>query len=485
MTETIGSLFKQSGGDMKKKNYMGLAVMLAAGMTLTACSVDEDSTSERNLASDESSSMEETLSDQSDSSETTDTVADETTGDYSMCTDVSAEEVEEFAADAKQALLDGDWTTVADMTYCPIDIAGTTYDYNEDLANADITLTDDFKSALEKETCRNMFVNSDGIMLGNGQVWINELLNDDGTSMGLKITAINDGTQSAEAEEGDSVSDISAEDVAMSKHCYDGILNALDSGDGDDSPVLLGDIDEYGCMQDHYFMLADLNGDDLDELIVNQSAGKELGDYFAFAYASDSKEAYCMSEKENGYANAPQVWSDNADKAVLYGYDTCEALEKDYSIMLANNMYNLAAGEDTVDLAAEFIQTSLKDGDCKSFTEKCGDGISFEPVTDDAEVEYTGSVDGKQIMSCSMIEGGFVDYTSAVDGVSFLGMQIGDSYDDVVSQVEALGFTPEAGDTNGRYFYNGTAYDSFCVCIEEENGKVTDLDVCTYYKYAN
>ena len=128
---------------MKKKNYMGLAVMLAAGMMLTACSGDEDSTSERNLASDESSSMEETLSDQSDSSETTDTVADETTGDYSMCTDVSAEEVEEFAADAKQALLDGDWTTVADMTYCPIDIAGTTYDYNEDLANADITLTDD------------------------------------------------------------------------------------------------------------------------------------------------------------------------------------------------------------------------------------------------------------------------------------------------------------------------------------------------------
>ena len=464
---------------MWKKYYMALAVILAQATMLTACgtedrTADSEGVSDQTVSSEETSDQSETASDDSEGS-----------GDYSVCTSIPADEVEAFAEKAKQALLDDDWKTIADMAECPIDIAGTTYEYNEDIADADITLDDDFKDALDKGTCRNMFANDEGIMLANGEVWISELLDEDGNSLGLKITAINDGSETNSTADGDEVSDISSENTAMSKHCYDGILCALDNGDGDVSPVLLGDINESDCMKDHYFMLADLNGDDLDELIVNQDTGKTLGDYFVFAYASDSKEAYCMSEKENGYAEAPQAWSDNEDNAVLFSYDSCVALEKEYSVYFANKMYDLASGEDGVDLAAEFIQTSLKDGSCEDFINRCGDTISFSSETDDPEVEYVGNKDGQQIMSCSMSEGGFVDYSAKADGISFFGIQLGDSYDDAVSKVNSLGFSVLAGDEGGRYFYNGTAYDSYCVCIDEENGKVADLDVCSGYKYAN
>ena len=465
---------------MKRTKYMTIAMLLTAGMMLTACA-DEDRTTTAGATSDQNASSAADTSEQ-----TATTSADnEKSGDYSACTSIPADEVEAFAAKAKQAILDDDWKTVADMAECPIDIAGTTYEYNDDLAGADITLNDDFKSTLKKETCKNMFSNDGGIMLANGEVWISEILDDDGNSLGLKIIAINDGSETEGSSDGNDVSDDSAEDIAMSKHCYDGILCALDNGDGDVSPVVLGELNEYDCMKDHYFMLADLNDDGLDELIVNQSTGKDLGDYFAFSYASDSQEAYCMSEKEAGYANAPQVWSDNADDAVVFSYDSCVALEKEYSVYFANKMYDLASGEGGVDLGAEFIQTALKGGECTDFIKKCGDSISFSSDTGDGEVEYVGNKDGKQIMSCSMIESGFVDYSSKADGVSLLGIQIGDSYDEAVSKINVLGFLPKTGDEDGYYFYNGTAYDSFCVSIDSEDGKVTGLNVSSDYKYAD
>lgn len=54
----------------------------------------------------------------------------------------------------------------------------------EQEAIADST-EEDFYDSIEKETCTEMFCNWQGIMLGNGEIWIAEI---DGE---LKVTAIN------------------------------------------------------------------------------------------------------------------------------------------------------------------------------------------------------------------------------------------------------------------------------------------------------
>jgi hypothetical protein len=116
----------------------------------------------------------------------------ESSSDYSICTSLSAADVEAFASSAKAALLKSDWNTIASMCSYPITIDGTSYADENSLKKASITLSDTSISDLTAESCQNMFCNADGIMLGNGEVWISEVLDSQMNSEGLKIIAIND-----------------------------------------------------------------------------------------------------------------------------------------------------------------------------------------------------------------------------------------------------------------------------------------------------
>ena len=112
---------------------------------------------------------------------------------YAVCTSKSKEEVEEFAARAKECVLKEDWEAVSGMVSYPITIQNVTYPDAESLAAADITLTEAYRGSLEQASCTDLFANWEGIMIGNGEIWFAELLDEEGNSLGLFITAIQDG----------------------------------------------------------------------------------------------------------------------------------------------------------------------------------------------------------------------------------------------------------------------------------------------------
>ncbi len=109
---------------------------------------------------------------------------------YSVTTDLPASAVDAVAEEIRQAVLEEDWFTLC--TYLrngyqggdlPIDYGTQFADYMELYG-----LREDFRKAIEEESCRRMFCNvDDGIMMGaEGQIWLNEI---DGE---VKIVAIND-----------------------------------------------------------------------------------------------------------------------------------------------------------------------------------------------------------------------------------------------------------------------------------------------------
>lgn len=112
---------------------------------------------------------------------------------YSVCTDLPKSEVEAFAKEVRQSILEKDWKGLSEKAAYPITVAGVTYNNSSDFAagNLDSLCDSDFMAAIEEESCTDMFCSYQGIMLGNGQVWISEVLNEDMTSQGLKVTAIN------------------------------------------------------------------------------------------------------------------------------------------------------------------------------------------------------------------------------------------------------------------------------------------------------
>ncbi len=110
---------------------------------------------------------------------------------YSVCTSKSKQEVEAFAEAVKVNFLNDNWAAVSEMTAYPITIQGVEYVDAERLAHADIVLSEEYKEALKAASCENLFANGEGIMLGDGEVWIGEVLDEDMQSEGLKIIAIN------------------------------------------------------------------------------------------------------------------------------------------------------------------------------------------------------------------------------------------------------------------------------------------------------
>ena len=112
---------------------------------------------------------------------------------YSLITSASAEEVEEFATGVKEDILSKDWVSLSQKLAYPIHIDGKKVNSSEDFLKIDIDgmLSQDFVDAIAAESCREMFFNWQGIMMGaTGQVWISGVDNGSG-EWELKVIALN------------------------------------------------------------------------------------------------------------------------------------------------------------------------------------------------------------------------------------------------------------------------------------------------------
>lgn len=93
---------------------------------------------------------------------------------YGVCTSYSKEEVEDFAKNVRQLVLARDWEKVGKLISYPIEVGGWTFDSGEEFAKGEFEdcLDESFFAAIEQETCEEMFCNWEGIMMGDGQIWI-------------------------------------------------------------------------------------------------------------------------------------------------------------------------------------------------------------------------------------------------------------------------------------------------------------------------
>ena len=112
---------------------------------------------------------------------------------YSMVTSASAKEVEQFAAGIKEDILWKDWKSLSGKLAYPIQISGKDINNAKEFLAMDIDgkLNQEFVNAIDAESCRQMFFNYQGIMMGEtGQVWIAGV--DNGTGQWeLKVIALN------------------------------------------------------------------------------------------------------------------------------------------------------------------------------------------------------------------------------------------------------------------------------------------------------
>ena len=111
---------------------------------------------------------------------------------YSVCTSLSKDEVEQFAREVKDLILTSNWTALSEHIAYPITMGGIVYEDSASFVTAPFeTLLDaDAIEAIQNENCTDMFCNYSGIMMGSGEVWIGEVLNEDGTSAGLRVIGL-------------------------------------------------------------------------------------------------------------------------------------------------------------------------------------------------------------------------------------------------------------------------------------------------------
>ncbi len=152
----------------------------------TEVTMDENKTAsfEAEITSEESVSTEAGADD---------VVLEETEPFYFAATTLADVEVESYAADIREMILNEDWETfVYEISY-PIIVDGLNMENATDLTDyiADSVVSVDFLAAIEAETCTEMFNSQQGITMGQeGQIWLGEVQNDDG-SLSLQVIEIN------------------------------------------------------------------------------------------------------------------------------------------------------------------------------------------------------------------------------------------------------------------------------------------------------
>ena len=86
------------------------------------------------------------------------------------------DQVEAFAAAARKAYLDQDWTTMSTMIHYPITILETPLNDAESFLTfmSNKTVAPEDAKNIEEETCKNMFNNGQGICMGGGEIWLRD-----------------------------------------------------------------------------------------------------------------------------------------------------------------------------------------------------------------------------------------------------------------------------------------------------------------------
>ena len=141
---------------------------------------------------DENKSVETTPNEEksagSESAE--DKSSDSMTGtDYSVCSNFDEETVESFAAAVQLAVANEEWADLAELIEYPITIDDIEYNDTESFLKAvdGFGVSHEFKEAILETDTRELFARDIGIMMGNGEIWIND--RQDGSNLG--ITSLN------------------------------------------------------------------------------------------------------------------------------------------------------------------------------------------------------------------------------------------------------------------------------------------------------
>jgi hypothetical protein len=109
--------------------------------------------------------------------------------DFSVFTDISSDEVRSFVEGVQDDIVNEDWSSLAPKISYPIDIGSKTFETADEFVAFDIgnLLSDDFKNSIAQTDCSDLFANYEGVMMGDGDIWITEILNEDMSSQGLKV----------------------------------------------------------------------------------------------------------------------------------------------------------------------------------------------------------------------------------------------------------------------------------------------------------
>ena len=126
----------------------------------------------------------------SDADSAEDKSSDSMTGtDYSVCSNFDEETVESFAAAVQLAVANEEWADLAELIEYPITIDDIEYNDTESFLKAvdGFGVSHEFKEAILETDTRELFARDIGIMMGNGEIWIND--RQDGSNLG--ITSLN------------------------------------------------------------------------------------------------------------------------------------------------------------------------------------------------------------------------------------------------------------------------------------------------------
>ena len=182
---------------MKKTIAIVLAMFLCISL-MTACTGEDNTqTTETTVPAShiETMNIEHTLPAGTTPTETTLQAPEENQNVeyYSVCTNFSKSEVEQFAKEIREFILAEDWEGLSEYVVYPITMAGVTYEDSTSFLAApfEAHLDEDSIEAIHNESCTDMFCNYAGIMMGNGEVWIGEVLNEDYSSAGLHVIGLN------------------------------------------------------------------------------------------------------------------------------------------------------------------------------------------------------------------------------------------------------------------------------------------------------
>ncbi len=115
---------------------------------------------------------------------------------YTVATDISATDVENFAKSVKENVINGKWEELSKQISYPVLIGKKNIKTAEDFIKyaKSGTVNEVFLKAIKAEDCTDMFCNSEGITFGNGEIWFAE---DTSEQKGLKIISFSEFIDSA------------------------------------------------------------------------------------------------------------------------------------------------------------------------------------------------------------------------------------------------------------------------------------------------